>query len=51
MAAMGLPCLFYDVIEGRHGSGANIEQLAHTTALERTFFARQLMDHERSFVR
>ncbi|MCC7324220.1 MAG: hypothetical protein IT358_10345 [Gemmatimonadaceae bacterium] len=48
---MGLPCLFYDVIEGRHGSGANIEQQAHPMALECTYVARQLMDHERSFVR
>lgn len=50
MAAMGLPYFFYEVIEGGHGSGANIEQQAHTTALEYTYFARQLMEPERKFV-
>jgi prolyl oligopeptidase PreP (S9A serine peptidase family) len=32
------------VIEGGHGSGANIAQRAHTDALEFTYLARQLMD-------
>lgn len=50
MSAMGLPYFFYEVIEGGHGSGANIEQQAHTTALEYTYFARQLMDPERKYV-
>lgn len=50
MADMGLPYLFYEVTEGGHGSGANIAQRAHTTALEYTYFARQLMDPERKFV-
>ncbi len=50
MADMGLPYLFYEVIEGGHGSGANIEQQAHTTALEFTYFARQLMNPERKLV-
>jgi prolyl oligopeptidase len=50
MADMGLPYLFYEVIEGGHGSGANIEQRARTTAMEYTYFARQLMDPERKFV-
>jgi prolyl oligopeptidase len=50
MADLGLPYLFYEVIEGGHGSGANIEQQAHTTALEYTYFARQLMDPERKLV-
>lgn len=43
MSAMGLPYYFYEVIEGGHGSGANIAQQVHTTALEYTYFARQLM--------
>ncbi len=43
MAAMGLPYLFYEVIEGGHGAGANIEQRVQTTALEFTYFTRQLM--------
>ena len=44
MADMKIPYLFYEVIEGGHGSGANIEQRAHTDALEFTYLARQLMD-------
>ena len=50
MAGMGLPYYFYEVIEGGHGSGANIAQQVHTTALEYTYFARQLMDRDRKFV-
>jgi prolyl oligopeptidase len=50
MAAMGLPYYFFEVIEGGHGSGANIAQQVHTTALEYTYFARQLMDRDRRFV-
>jgi prolyl oligopeptidase len=44
MASMGLPYLFYEVTEGGHGSGANLREQAHTTALEYTYFARQLMN-------
>ena len=44
MSAMGLPYLFYEVTEGGHGAGANIEQRVRTTALEFTYFARQLMN-------
>jgi len=44
MGAMGLPYYFYEVIEGGHGSGANLEQQARTTAMEYTYFIRQLMD-------
>ncbi len=44
MSDMKLPYLFYEVIEGGHGSGANAEQQAHTAALEFTYFMRQLMD-------
>jgi prolyl oligopeptidase len=36
MAEMGLPYYFFEVIEGGHGSGANIAQQVHTTALEYT---------------
>jgi prolyl oligopeptidase len=50
MAEMGLPYYFFEVIEGGHGSGANIEQQVHTTALEYTYFARQLMERDRRFV-
>jgi prolyl oligopeptidase len=50
MADMGLPYYFFEVIEGGHGSGANIVQQVHTTALEYTYFSRQLMDADRKFV-
>jgi prolyl oligopeptidase len=43
MSAMGLPYLFYEVTEGGHGAGANLKESAHTSALEYTYFARQLM--------
>ena len=41
---MGKPYLYYEVIEGGHGSGANLTERAHTTALEMTYFIRKLMD-------
>jgi prolyl oligopeptidase len=50
MADMGLPYLFYEVIEGGHGAGANAEERARTTALGYTYFTRQLMDKSPSVV-
>ena len=50
MSAMKLQYLFYEVIEGGHGAGANIEQRAHTSALEYMYFVRQLMDGARAAV-
>jgi len=44
MAEMGYPYLFYEVIEGGHGSGANLKERAHTSALEYTYFTRKLME-------
>jgi prolyl oligopeptidase len=44
LSAMGVPYLFYEVIEGGHGSGANLKEKAHTTALEYTYFAQRLLD-------
>jgi prolyl oligopeptidase len=44
MAALGDPYFFYEVIEGGHGSGANLKERAHTSALEFTYFVRKLMD-------
>jgi prolyl oligopeptidase len=44
LAALGDPYLFYEVIEGGHGSGANLRERAHTTALEMTYFIEKLMD-------
>ncbi|MEP6779790.1 MAG: prolyl oligopeptidase family serine peptidase [Gemmatimonadaceae bacterium] len=45
MAEYGMPYLFYEVIEGGHGAGANALQQAHTSALGYTYFTRQLMDN------
>jgi prolyl oligopeptidase len=44
LAAMGKPYLFYEVIEGGHGAGANLREKAHTSALEFVYFIRKLMD-------
>jgi len=44
LASLGIPYLFYEVTEGGHGSGANLRERAHTTALEMTYFIRKLMD-------
>jgi prolyl oligopeptidase len=41
---MGVPYLFYEVIEGGHGSGANLSEEAHTNALEFMYFIQKLMD-------
>jgi prolyl oligopeptidase len=40
----GIPYMFYEVIEGGHGSGANLKERAHTNALETTYFIRKLFD-------
>jgi prolyl oligopeptidase len=42
LSAMGVPYLFYEVIEGGHGSGATLAEKAAMTAREFTYFARQL---------
>jgi prolyl oligopeptidase len=44
LSAMGVPYLFYEVTEGGNGAGANLKQRAFTTALEYTYFTRQLMN-------
>lgn len=43
LSEFGVPYYFYEVVEGGHGAGANLKETAHTTALEYTYFARQLM--------
>lgn len=43
LAALHKPYLYYEVIEGGHGSGANITERSRTTALEYTYFTRTLM--------
>jgi prolyl oligopeptidase len=44
LGAMGIPYFFYEVIEGGHGSGANIKERAFTDALQFTYFTRKLMN-------
>jgi prolyl oligopeptidase len=44
LSEYGIPYYYYEVIEGGHGAGANLKERAHTSALEYTYFARQLMD-------
>lgn len=44
LASMNKPYLFYEVIEGGHGSGANLKERAHTSALEWTYFTQKLMN-------
>jgi prolyl oligopeptidase len=44
LSEYGIPYLFYEVTEGGHGSGANLMEKAHTTALEMSYFTRKLMD-------
>lgn len=41
---MKLPYYFYENTEGGHGSGADIKQQAHTSALRMTYFVSKLMD-------
>ena len=43
LSALGDPYFYYEVIEGGHGSGANLKESAHTSALEMTYFIRKLM--------
>jgi prolyl oligopeptidase len=43
LASMDVKYLFYEVIEGGHGSGANLKERAQTSALEITYFTRKLM--------
>jgi prolyl oligopeptidase len=44
LAALGKPYLFYEVVEGGHGAGANLKERAHTSALEFVYFIRKLID-------
>ncbi|MFI6868915.1 prolyl oligopeptidase family protein [Nocardia sp. NPDC050406] len=43
LAEQGHPYLFYEATQGGHGGGSNNDEKAHTTALEYTYFQRQLM--------
>lgn len=42
LAAMGVPYLFYEVIEGGHGAGATLAEKAAMRAREFTYFSRKL---------
>ncbi len=44
MAAMGLPFLYYENIDGGHSAAANLQERARRQALEFTYLARKLMD-------
>jgi len=44
LSEYGIPYLYYEVIEGGHGSGANLDEIAHTDALEMIYFTRKLTD-------
>src|SRR6202453_1375757 len=43
LEAMGLPYLYYEVIEGGHGSGATLLEAAEMDAREYSYFARKLV--------
>jgi prolyl oligopeptidase len=44
LASMRVPYLYYEVIEGGHGAGANLKESARTSALGWTYFAMKLME-------
>ena len=46
MKEFGLPYYYFENVEGGHGSGANLKEIARTNALAYTYFTRQLMDAE-----
>ena len=46
LAAMGVPYLFYEVVQGGHGSGATLAERAAMTAREFTYFWRKLASPE-----
>jgi prolyl oligopeptidase len=43
MAAMGLPFLYYEAIEGGHGAGVNAREKSEEKALEITYLTRKLV--------
>jgi prolyl oligopeptidase len=43
MEEMGLPFYYYENTEGGHGAGADLKQVAHTSALTMTYLQRKLM--------
>jgi prolyl oligopeptidase len=45
MEEYGLPFFYYENTEGGHAAGANLKQVAHTSALEMVYLTRKLMDN------
>ncbi len=43
MQELGKPFFFYEIVEGGHGSGANLKEDAKTDAVEFTYLTRKLM--------
>jgi prolyl oligopeptidase len=48
MEEYGLPFYYYENTEGGHAAGANLKQVAHTSALEMVYLTRKLVDHPAS---
>ena len=44
MAALGLPFLYYENIDGGHAAAANLQERARRHGLEFTYLMRKLMD-------
>jgi prolyl oligopeptidase len=44
LSAMGVPYLFYEVTEGGHAAGANLKEVARTSALQWSYFTMKLME-------
>jgi prolyl oligopeptidase len=44
MEEYGLPFYYFENTEGGHAAGANLKQVAHTSALEMVYLTRKLMD-------
>jgi prolyl oligopeptidase len=44
MAALGLPYLYYEAIEGGHGAGVNAKEVADEKALEMTYLTKMLVE-------
>jgi prolyl oligopeptidase len=44
LGAIGIPFLYYEVIEGGHGAGANIRESTKTETFEMIYFTRKLMN-------
>jgi prolyl oligopeptidase len=46
MAAMGLPYLYYEAVEGGHGAGVNAREVADEKALEMTYLTKLLVEQK-----